>query len=254
MAGVMAAVGVVAALHYRSATGKGQLVDLATHDVVSLSNELGIPYWEFQKANIWRHTGRHASVQETRPREMFRCMDGKYMVCMTKYIDRDSQFRVLIDWLDQYGLAGDLVNEEYADSVYRIEQAGHIADVIEQFCAQRHSRDVFHEAQARGLPWGPVNDPRDLVSDPHIAVDRKAVVEMGHSSLGETFVYPGPPYKFSATPWSLRSVAPELGEDTADILGPLSMSPLEIALARRATGGNEPRTKGAVPDEATNAN
>jgi crotonobetainyl-CoA:carnitine CoA-transferase CaiB-like acyl-CoA transferase len=235
MAGVMAAVGAVAALNFRMATGRGQLVDLAVHDVVSISNELGIPYWEFQKANIWCHTGRHASAQQTRPREMFRCMDGKYVVCMTKYIDSLSQFRVLVDWLDSHGSDDDLGEAAYESGVYRIEMAGHIANVIERFCAKMYSWDVFHEAQLRSLPWGPVNEPWELAADPHISTDRGAVVPVCHPEHGQSYVYPGAPYKFSGTPWSIRKTAPNLGADTVPVLRSVGLSPVEIVLAYHVT-------------------
>ena len=159
MTGVMAAISVVAALNARERYGTGQIVDVASHDVVTNSNEMGIPYWIFKGANVHRHTGRHAHFKSVTDRQMFRCRDGKYAMCLTKYMTDNKRFEVMRDWFDSRGLAEELMDPKYLDQEYRKTHNTEIIGVIERFCAQTDSADVFHEAQARKLPWAPVNEP-----------------------------------------------------------------------------------------------
>jgi crotonobetainyl-CoA:carnitine CoA-transferase CaiB-like acyl-CoA transferase len=222
MASVLAMVGTMAALNARERTQQGQVVDVAAHDVISTSNEMGIPAWEFQRLNVHRHTGRHANVSPVTDRQMHRCGDGRYAICLTLYliIDR-GRFLSMAEWFDSKGLADDLLDEKYESASYRAENSPHITDVISAFVAQMDSTELFHGAQQRRLPWAPVNGPWDLIKDPHLREDRGAIVDGFHPSLGRAVAYPGAPYKFSKTPWQLRTVAPDLGSDNASVLADL---------------------------------
>jgi crotonobetainyl-CoA:carnitine CoA-transferase CaiB-like acyl-CoA transferase len=40
---------------------------------------------------------------------------------------------------------------------------------------------------------------------------------------------PGAPYQFSATPWTLRSPAPTLGQHTAEVLAAAGLDPAALA-------------------------
>ncbi|WP_166741793.1 CaiB/BaiF CoA transferase family protein [Cumulibacter soli] len=216
MTGTLAAIAIMGALQFRETSGRGQYVDVAAHDAVAASNEMGIPYWVFRQEHVRRHTARHGNPKEITSRQLFRCRDGKYAMCLTMYMDDDRRYRGLVDWMDSHGLAEDLGSAEYATPEARTELTEHIVEVIERFCAQTDSEELFHEAQARKLPWAPVHGPGDLVRDPHVREDRNAVVAV--PALGHAAVAPGAPYKFSRTPWSLRLPAPGLGEDTDSVL------------------------------------
>ena len=57
---------------------------------------------------------------------------------------------------------------------------------------------------------------------------------MEHPEIGRTIRYPGAPYRFGASPWTVRRRAPLIGEDNADIYGELGLSPDEIEALRSA--------------------
>jgi crotonobetainyl-CoA:carnitine CoA-transferase CaiB-like acyl-CoA transferase len=62
--------------------------------------------------------------------------------------------------------------------------------------------DLFEELAARRVVAGPVLTMEELRSNPHLA-ERHFWTELG----GQEF--PGAPFRMSATPWRLRSRAPE---------------------------------------------
>ena len=49
-----------------------------------------------------------------------------------------------------------------------------------------------------------------------------------HEDLGESFLYPGAPWKLSETPWMQRGRAPHLGEHNAEVYGELGVSEPEL--------------------------
>ncbi|MGM7671143.1 CaiB/BaiF CoA transferase family protein [Microbacterium sp. A93] len=215
--GMMATFAITGALNARTLTGRGQRVDVAAHDVVAISNEMAFPHWEYERKNVYRHTARHANTKEHTARQMFRCRDGKYAMCLTLYLRESSRWNGLVDWLDEHGLVEDLRDEAYASPAYRAQHQPHIIDVIERFCAHIDSDELFLEAQKRRLPWGPVNRVWDLADDPHLRDDRGAIVNVRQPELGREVAYPGAPYVFSRTPWQLRNTAPKLQADSKEV-------------------------------------
>jgi benzylsuccinate CoA-transferase BbsE subunit len=90
---------------------------------------------------------------------------------------------------------------------------------------------VFMGAQQRGLPMGIIYSPDEAIEDPHL-VARGFPVEVYHSDLGCSVVYPGAPYRFQETPWRIASRAPQLGEHSAEVLQRVGVNPDELARLR----------------------
>lgn len=219
LAGVMGATAALAAEYRRRRTQQGQTADVSAHDVMSLSTEMAIPFWEFQQRNGIRQTGRHGRPFPT-PAWNHQCSDGKYLNAMPLYLD-DDRYRAMVEWFDSEGLAEDLASNAFGTEVQRTPLMGHIVDVIGRFCAGHTLKDMFDGAQSRRLPWGPVNAPEDLYADEHL-LDREALVEIAHDDEpGRSYVYPGRPYRLSRTAWS-ASRAPRLGEHTIEVLAEIS--------------------------------
>jgi len=77
--------------------------------------------------------------------------------------------------------------------------------------------DFFVGAQNCGLAVGVVYSPDEVMDDPHFA-ERGFRVPVEHPEHGRSFVYPGAPYRFQATPWRIARRAPRLGEHNDRIL------------------------------------
>jgi crotonobetainyl-CoA:carnitine CoA-transferase CaiB-like acyl-CoA transferase len=58
---------------------------------------------------------------------------------------------------------------------------------------------------------GVIYSPDEAIADPHV-VARRFPVEVDHPEHGRAFTYPGPLYRFSATPAQISERAPLLGE------------------------------------------
>ena len=73
--------------------------------------------------------------------------------------------------------------------------------------------------EAAGIPCAPINTVDKIVNDPQIKA-RDMIVEVEHPLAGKMHV-PGIPIKMSATPGSIDTPAPLLGQHTFEILNEL---------------------------------
>ncbi|WP_193312764.1 CoA transferase [Georgenia subflava] len=215
LVGMMATMATLAAAFEKGVSGNGQFIDVSAHESIATSTEMAVPFWIYQQRDVERHTARHAMPADT-PRWQHLCADGKYLLALPLYID-DARFAALVEWFDAEGMAEDLGDEKYRHSDTRENEMFHVVDVIGRFCAQHDSDYMFREAQARRLPWAPVNSPDELLRDEHFTQQRDTFVEVG-SSRG-THRYAKPPF-LVGNPAQLRP-APTLGAHTNEVLNAL---------------------------------
>lgn len=233
IAGVYAFCGTLIALYHRDLTGEGQLLDVSIHEACACTTEGAFPEWEYFHRPVLRQTGRHAAPVPTPPWQ-FPTTDGRFVNMIGSGIPRNpSAWRPLLDWMAAHGRVEDLREPRYAEVITqpahrRAEDARHIAEVIGRFVQSLTAEEAYRGGQKLHLPWGPVRSPEENLDDPHWH-DRGFFVEAAHPELGRSVTYPGAPYRFTATPWSLRRRAPLLGEDNVAVYcGDLGLTPEEL--------------------------
>jgi crotonobetainyl-CoA:carnitine CoA-transferase CaiB-like acyl-CoA transferase len=201
--------GVLLALLQRQVTGAGGLIDVAMHDTCAVTTELASMYWEYPQALVQRQTCRHAQPSPTAP-ATFECADGRYIYFIL--ILAETKFwLLLVDWLDEHGLAADLKDEPYLDYPHRQKMFPHIQGLLEAFFSLLDASDAYHEGQRHGLPVGILNAPEDLFDNEHLAA-REFFIPMNRDGVDVAF--PGPPYRFSTIPAPPLAPAPHLGNAT----------------------------------------
>ena len=90
---------------------------------------------------------------------------------------------------------------------------------------------IEHANHDFGVPKKTGRTPEEVLDDPQFK-DRGFPVDVEHADLGKTFVYPGAPYRFTASPWRISRRAPHLGEHNESVLGALGVSADELAQLR----------------------
>jgi len=156
-------------------------------------------------------------------REQFRCRDGTYLNSQWSSEMTPDHLALLAYWMDDYGCAGDLLDDRYEDQAVITASTDHIAELLAHFFETIDAEEAFRGAQQRGFAFGPVRTVEDNLRDEHWA-DRGFFVSVRHPELEREFVYPGAYALFSATPWELSRRPPILGEHTAEVFGPLTVS------------------------------
>ena len=205
---------IIAALVYRTNSGRDQYIDASVHDACALTTEMHVNTYIYQGDVVLRQTGRHAAASATIQAQLL-CKDGKYVNAAGSRITL-RQFPALTEWLDSYGLADDLLDGRYQDPVVFAESADHINEVVANFAKHLTRDEIAHGGQQRGFTWGAVRAPDELVGEEHLN-DRGFWVEVPHPELGRSFKYPGPAGIYNGSPWRISSRAPLVGEHNEDI-------------------------------------
>jgi crotonobetainyl-CoA:carnitine CoA-transferase CaiB-like acyl-CoA transferase len=141
----------------------------------------------------------------------------------------------IIDWLSEAGEARGIDSPEWrarltALAPQSLEDRVYVEDTLSAFSRSRKKEDLVAEAQRRGAGWAPVFSPREIVESKQLAA-RDFWIRVQHDDLGESFIYPGAPFKLTETPWRQRGRAPHVGEHNEQVYGELLG--LEAAELRR---------------------
>jgi crotonobetainyl-CoA:carnitine CoA-transferase CaiB-like acyl-CoA transferase len=225
---------ILAAVYYRDVTGEGQYIDASIHEACALTTEAAVPIYIHTGQVVRRHTGRAAAAEKTEPTQ-FATRDGGWLnITRSGFNLTPARLRQLAEWMDQYGLAEDLLDERYQTAAAIQAHAGHIAEVLQRFFAHITLEEAWHGGQERGLPWGAVRSLDEIIGDAHLQ-DRGFFVEVEHPELGRRFTYPGPYALYSRSPWRIARRAPLIGEHNVEILcGELGLSRAEVAALAEA--------------------
>ncbi len=238
---VMAALVAVVSRHQ---TGRGQHVDVNMHAASNVTTEAGSYEWLVARGTVQRQTGRHAGVRPSMPIQV-RCADGRYV--NTSIPPRTpEQFGRIVDWLRTAGLLDQFdqtpileagMEGEPLDLAQIMENPEVLAkfsagrDALVFLAAHLSAYDFFVGGQERGFQVAIIYAPDEALNDRHY-IERGFRVEVEHPELGRSFHYPGHPYRFTTTPWSIRRRAPLLGEDNAAVYGELGLTAADIARLR----------------------
>ena len=205
-AGVLAAMGVLAAYVHRLKTGEGQRVDTSLF-------EAGIVQTYWQSA-IALATGvapgpLGSAHPLNAPYQAFETADG----WITVGAANQANWLKLTDALE----AGALKNDpRFAANDMRMANLPGLVATLAPLFKQRSSEDWLQRLEAAGVPAGPVLDVVQMQADAQTRA-REMVVEVAHSRLGKTKTL-GAAVKFSAAPSGVKRGAPVLGEHTREVL------------------------------------
>jgi len=202
--GLFGAIGLLAALHERERTGRGQHVDVAMLDAqISMLNYMATMYFLSDENPHGIANSHFVHV----PYDVFRTTTLPVVLA----IITDNFYVSLAELLDDDFLK----QEEYRTQPPRLrDQAKINARVQEHFLTQpaEHWMPLLEAAR---IPHAPVNDFEHALSDPQV-LSRDMVVEIPHVD-GGSFRAPGNPIKMSDHQDTWES-PPRLGQHTDDIL------------------------------------
>jgi crotonobetainyl-CoA:carnitine CoA-transferase CaiB-like acyl-CoA transferase len=207
--GANAAAAAMAALLAREAMGRGQHVDISEADVLSFYSGSNSLMYIFH-GNEWRRAGHRAPDSGgSYPYTILPCKDG--YVCM---IARSGQ-----EWNRIVKMLGDpdwASEERYQDrQVMGREYPDEVDALILPWLKERSKEEIFHLCREHGVPFAPVRDIADVLNDENFQ-QRDFFVEI-EGVFGKPVKFPGAPFKFSETPWELKSAAPALGQHNREI-------------------------------------
>jgi len=195
-AGVFA---LLAALHYRGSTGRGQLIELAQSENVLA--QLGDVFVNLQLGVEPERFGNRDP--RFAPQGLYGCADDHLLALS---VTSDESWRALCEVLRRPDL-----RDDPALATVEGRHAAHddLDDVIGRWASKTSSNEAFHALQARGIAAAPQLDEAEFATDPQI-VARAWIQPLTSTDVG-TFDHLG--RSFRGIPMAWERGAPVLGED-----------------------------------------
>ena len=217
LAALHGVIGILMALQHRNTTGIGQVIDVALYEAVFNCMESLLP--EYSAFGAVRGPGGSA-LPGIAPSNAYLCKDGGYALIAG---NGDSIYKRLMRAIDRDDLGNAPDLKDNAGRVARIEEIDH---AIGQWTAGHSVTDVLAVLEAASVPAGRIYTIADIAVDPHYQA--RGMLQSVQMSDGSTITVPGVVPKLSATPGSQRRNAPELGQDTDEVLLDIGLTAAQI--------------------------
>ncbi len=201
-------VAVLAALEERDRTGRGCHLDLSQYETgVQFMAPVVARY--FADGSVQERAGNRDATAV--PHGVFPCA-GTERWCAISVHD-DAEWHRLRHALGEPGWAADPALDTAAG-----RRAGEnaIEARLAEWTSARTREEVVERLRRAGVHVAPVNDMADVLADEQLA-HRRAFRQLDHAEIGRHSV-PGPAFELPATPGSIDSPAPLLGEHTRQVL------------------------------------
>ncbi|PSC05011.1 CoA transferase [Alsobacter soli] len=216
-AGILAAMGILAAYAHRLKTGEGQWVETSLFEAALVQT-----YWQ---SAIALATGVAPKAMGSghplnAPYQAFRGSDRWFVVGGAN----QRNWMRMLEAIGALPLADD---PRFRTNPDRMKNLPELEAELSKVFEAKPADHWLSLLDAAGVPCGPVLDTLQALSDPQ-TIARKMLVEVEHSTLGPVKTL-GLPVKFSNTPGGVRKGAPVFGEDTRDILAEAGYGAEEIA-------------------------
>jgi crotonobetainyl-CoA:carnitine CoA-transferase CaiB-like acyl-CoA transferase len=217
--GFLAALGAVAALRHRDATGEGQKVEA---NLLQTALTVGNYFLFDQHFNQTNRTGTGNRAQSGGPADLIRTKDGwVYMVALG-----DPMFRRFMRMIGREELIGD---PRFATDELRAEHGEVLSEATTAWAGAYTSAEILPLLEANNIPAGPLLTPQQALDDPHVKEQFLVDVPLG---LSKPAPYVRSPVGFSKTPSAIHKGPPRPGEDNDEILFEAGYSTEEIAALR----------------------
>jgi benzylsuccinate CoA-transferase BbsF subunit len=200
-----ALVALLAAIYHQQRTGEGQCVELS--QLESTVNVVGHGIVQSSLGAQVKPAGNR--LPGCAPRGVYRCASGEWLAisCQT-----ERHWEATADTL---GHPEWLTDSRFATLYDRLEHADQLDAELSAGLESVPRSAVVDKLVGAGVPAGPVNTAKDMLSDPHL-VDRGFWQPVQHSVIGE-IPMSHLPFRIDGCPRPTMTAPPLLGEHTREV-------------------------------------
>lgn len=198
---------ILAAVHQRHATGKGQMVDVSMFETLvgMLLGEVNRAQFDFEMPSRPMYGPIEAS-------------DGYVMLATAS----EKTFQDMATAAGRRDWLTDPRFEKYQD---RRMNWGLLVDELEEWSKKMSVKDVVAALEKQGVPCSPYVTVTEALQDPQVEHRGSlCTIEDG----GGSYKSPAPPFRFSGSPLQSGPKVAALGEDTKAVLAQAGLTPSEI--------------------------
>jgi crotonobetainyl-CoA:carnitine CoA-transferase CaiB-like acyl-CoA transferase len=218
MGGMFGAIAILAALHQRAATGKGQYVQSALYE-----NNAFLMAQHMMEGVA---TGKPVSPMPDRVRawaiyDNFKTGDGELVFVG---VVTDTQWKIFCNAFELQLLLSD---PELKTNPQRVEARPRIIPIVAAIFEKLTKQQLMGKCEELGLPFAPIAKPEDLFDDPHLnAAGGLTPVTL---SNGTRTKVPNLPIEMDGARLGTRLDIPRIGEHTREVLAGLGYDTAAIA-------------------------
>jgi formyl-CoA transferase len=210
LAATYACLGALMAVHARTMTGRGQVVDSAIYEAVLANMESLVS--EYHHAGYVRErTG--AVLPNIAPSNVYPTADGTGILIAA---NQDTVFRRLCSAMGRPELGSD---PRFATHTSRGQRQTELDALVADWTRTQDAGELETLLAECGIPAGRIYRAPEMLADPHF-IARQAIVRLAHPTLGEIAMQNVVP-RLSETPGVIRGPGPDLGQHTVEILSAL---------------------------------
>jgi formyl-CoA transferase len=218
LASLHGVIGILLALQERHQSGKGQVIDIALYEAVFNCMESLVP--EYSAFGEVRQAGGSA-LPGIAPSNAYLCADGGYvLVAGNGY----SIFKRLMNLIGRVDLANDPALENNDGRVARVAELDQAIGVWAQTMTTDQALQLLDTV---AVPAGKIYTVADIASDTHYKA--RGNIENIQMRDGTRLDVPGVIPKLSRTPGSIKTLAPDIGENTDEILHSIGLTKAQVA-------------------------
>lgn len=205
--GMYAALGILAALHARHASGKGQLVDVSLLESATSMLMTAIPQQKLFGTTMTRVGSKDRFVA---PSNTFATGDGRYVLMVG---GDDNMFPRVVRAMKQPAL---LEEPRFASMASRLEHRDAVEGIVADWMRLHNADEIVARLEAEGVPCAKIATVDEVVDNPQLR-HRGAIADI---AFGDTSVpVQGVTIHLSGTPLSIRGAMPDVGAHSAEVLG-----------------------------------
>lgn len=221
--GIHAVAAINAALLGRVKSGQGQHIDMALYDTLVSMHEYAVQCYTLSGGKeVPVQTGHDMPTSTLYG--VFRAQDGD-LVIAAQVDDAWKRFAALVE--QHGGPAGFASDARFHTTAGRNAHRLDILAVVKPWVAAHRVSEVLALLDAIDVPGAKVQRIDEVLADPQIQA-RGMVVEQDHPVLGKIKL-PNLPFRFSGCDTTIHQVAPDLGQDNAEIAASVGFSAEQIA-------------------------
>ena len=220
MGGIHLCTGILAALHMRSRTGEGTIVETSLYDAA-----IGPLISQFSSHLVNGVTGRWGNTAPGRVFAPYNCYKAKDGYVLLLVAANDVKWRAFCQVIGREDLIDD---PQFATNSARVKHFDELDAIVGEWVAPRSRREVMELLASADVTCGVVQDVPEVLEDPHLRA-RGTLQDITHPTAGKVTVV-GSPIRFDNEPPTVETPSPTLGQHNDLIYGKLlGLSASEIA-------------------------
>lgn len=217
LASLHGVIGILLALQERHHSGQGQIIDIALYEAVFNCMESLLP--EYSAFGEVRQAAGSA-LPGIAPTNAYLCADGGYVLVAG---NGDSIFKRLMAVIGRDDLGSD---PQLENNDGRVKRVAELDGAIGEWAKTVSTDQALEILDSVSVPAGRIYTIADIASDPHYKA--RGNIETIQMQDGSKLDVPGVIPKLSRTPGSIKTLAPDIGENTDEILRGLGLNEFQV--------------------------